>query len=67
MYTYELQARPVALEELSKQPEKDSPHLLVLERRTRLIKQVCHRHRLINKLHNTVLFAFTVTRLLGSK
>lgn len=27
----ELQARPVALEELCKQPEKDGPHLLVLE------------------------------------
>lgn len=26
-----LQARPVALEELCKQPEKDRPHLLVLE------------------------------------
>lgn len=31
----ELQARPVALEELCKQPEKDGPHLLVLEHRTR--------------------------------
>lgn len=28
----ELQARSVALEELRKQPEKDGPHLLVLER-----------------------------------
>lgn len=27
----ELQARSVALEELRKQPEKDGPHLLVLE------------------------------------
>lgn len=27
----ELQARPVTLEELCKQPEKDGPHLLVLE------------------------------------
>lgn len=27
----ELQARPVALEELCKQPEKDGPHLLILE------------------------------------
>lgn len=30
----ELQARPVALEELCKQPEKDSPHLLVLKKHT---------------------------------
>lgn len=29
--TDELQAGPVALEELCKQPEKDGPHLLVLE------------------------------------
>lgn len=28
----ELQARPVALEELCKQPEKDGPHLFVLAR-----------------------------------
>lgn len=27
----ELQARPVALEKLCKEPEKDGPHLLVLE------------------------------------
>lgn len=27
----ELQTRPVALEKLCKEPEKDSPHLLVLE------------------------------------
>lgn len=27
----ELQAGPVALEKLCKEPEKDSPHLLVLE------------------------------------
>lgn len=31
MDTNKLQARPVALEELCKQPEKDSPHLLVLK------------------------------------
>lgn len=28
----ELQARPVALEELCKKPEKDGPHLLVLKK-----------------------------------
>ena len=43
----ELQARPVALEELCKQPEKDGPHLLVLEH-TQLIKQLCQKRRLIS-------------------
>lgn len=36
----ELQARPVALEELCKQPEKDGPHLLVLEH--------THKHTHVN-------------------
>lgn len=63
----ELQARSVALEELCKQPEKDSPHLLVLKkkthRQTNLIKQLCHKCSMINHFCNSlVLFVFRVMR-----
>lgn len=40
----ELQARPVALEELCKQPEKDGPHLLILEHGTHKTRTSSHSY-----------------------
>lgn len=57
----ELQARSVALEELCKQPEKDGPHLLVLEH-----KHVIHQKAMLQMTNmyftyaTPVLFAFRV-------
>jgi len=66
----ELQARPVALEELCKQPEKDRPHLLVLARthkhtRTKTNKATLLIKQLFRKCGLMVNDATFVFRVMG--
>lgn len=55
MDPYKLQARPVALEELCKQPEKDSSHLLVLEQTNKSMHARTHTRHIFRVMSCCVL------------